>query len=53
MTVRNDAEREKMRLDKDAELKRTATSDEQLPVSRKNDTASLLSMVSKPNTPTR
>jgi alpha-galactosidase len=37
MTVRNDAEREKMRLDKDAELKRTATSDEQLPVCRKND----------------
>lgn len=53
MTVRNDAEREKMRLEKDAELRRTATSNDELPVSRKNDYGVSIINSIETNTPTR
>jgi alpha-galactosidase len=53
MTVRNDAEREKMRLEKDAELRRTAVSEEELPVSRKNDYGVAIINAVETNTPTR
>ncbi len=53
MTVRNDAEREKMRLEKDAELRRTAVSEEELPVSRKNDYGIAIINAVETNTPTR